>query len=77
MTAEMIFQGIEQAVRLHQATTPVQLRLRAPVRLRQAARAVKLTSYSAYGNFMTQWSWLPAELAVCVGPHRAEAGADS
>ena len=38
---------------------------------------VKLTSYSAYGNFTTQWSRLPAELAVCVGPHHAEAGADS
>ena len=38
MTAEMIFRGIEQAVRLHQGTTPIQLRLRAPVRLQRAAK---------------------------------------
>jgi len=40
----MIFRGIEQALRLHQATMPIQLRLRVPVRLhraiKQAVRAV-------------------------------------
>ena len=38
---------------------------------------VKLASYSAYGNFMTQWSRLSIELAVCVGLYHAEAGVDS
>ena len=44
----MIFRGIEQALRLHQATMPFQLRLRVPVRLHRAAkRAIRAVKRAA------------------------------
>ena len=54
VTAEMIFRGIEQALRLHQATMPVQLRLRVPVRLH---RAIKQAVRGAMlGDFVARFS---------------------